>query len=77
MVMSSNSLSQTTSSPSDNLVYQVQLEKQMIDSAPVVHYQIGQVKRCHLCGQPIKGEPVLIERVNGMERVRGVCCGPS
>lgn len=77
MVMSSSSISQTTNNPSDNLVKQIELEKQQIDSAPIVHIQMGQVKRCHLCGQPIKGEPVLIEIAHGMERVRGVCCGPA
>lgn len=75
--MDSEKISETTKTPADNLVKMIELEEAMIDNAPVVKVQMGQVQRCHICGLPIQGEPIEFETIGGVKRVKGGCCSPA
>ena len=75
--MDSEKISEATRAPAANLVKMIELEKAMIDNAPVVNIKMGQVLRCHICGLPIQGEPIEFEVVSGVKRVKGGCCAPA
>ena len=75
--MDSEKISEMTKAPAANLVKMIELEKAMIDNAPVVKIQMGQVLRCHICGLPIQGDPIEFEIVGGVRRVKGDCCAPA
>lgn len=75
--LDSEKITETTKLQAANLVKMIELEKAMIDNAPVVKVQMGQVLRCHICGLPIQGDPIEFEVVSGVKRVKGGCCAPA